>query len=189
MIEKIEDILDMQFLPEHIKEEHCDELDFDNDFMGQELFDYIYAVLHSPTYRETYKEFLKIDFPRIPITKDKNIFWKLVAYGKKLRELHLLESEKLNQQLISYPVGGDNKVEKITYQDDKVWINDVQYFSNVPKVAWEFYIGGYQPAQKWLKDRKGRVLNTEDVLHYQKVIVALVETDRVMKEIDVVNFL
>ena len=71
----------------------------------------------------------------------------------------------------------------------KVWINDEQYFDNVPLVAWEFYIGGYQPAQKWLKDRKMRVLGFEDIIHYQKMIVALTETDRLMKEIDEVEFM
>jgi len=75
-------------------------------------------------------------------------------------------------------------VGKIKYEDGKVWINDLQYFDNVPLIAWEFYIGGYQPAQKWLKDRKDRELSFEDILHYQKIIVALFETDRLMKAID-----
>ena len=150
-----------------------------------DIFDYIYAVLHSPSYREKYKEFLKIDFPRIPYPKDKKQFDAFVALGKELRELHLLESPKVNKPITTYPVTtGTNIVEKILYKDNKVFINDDKYFGNVPEIAWNFYIGGYQPAQKWLKDRKGRTLTNNDIEHYQKIIVVLVETVRVMKEID-----
>ena len=154
-------------------------------FSPIELLDFIYAVLHSPTYREKYKEFLKIDFPRIPHPKDKETFWSLVKLGGKLRQIHLLESNVLSHFITQYPVTGDNIVnKKATFEDGKVWINKTQYFENVPQVAWEFYIGGYQPAQKWLKDRKDRELSEEDINHYQKIIVALTETDRLMKEID-----
>jgi predicted helicase len=156
-----------------------------NSFAPIDLLDYIYAVLHSPSYREKYKEFLKVDFPRVPYPDNQERFWKLVEKGSELRELHLLESSKANQYITSYPQDGSNQVEKVEFKDEsKVYINSEQYFDNVPKLAWEFYIGGYQPAQKWLKDRKGRELSYEDILHYQKVIVALTETDRLMKEID-----
>jgi predicted helicase len=150
----------------------------------EDILDYIYAVLHSPIYREKYKEFLKIDFPRIPYPKDKITFREFVKYGTELRLLHLLESPKVSQFITSYPVEGSDKVEKIVYLKDKVFINKEQYFGNVPEIAWNFYIGGYQPAQKWLKDRKGRTLTNEDIEHYQKIIVSLTETDRIMKEID-----
>ena len=150
----------------------------------EDIFDYIYAVLHSPTYREKYKEFLKIDFPRVPYPIDKKQFAVLVALGKELRELHLLESPKVRKFITSYPESGSNVVEKITRKGDKVYINTTQYFGNVPDATWNFYIGGYQPAKKWLKDRKGRALTNEDIEHYQKMIVSLVETDRIMKEID-----
>ena len=170
--------------------------------------DYIYAVLHSPTYREKYKEFLKIDFPRVPYPKDAATFWKLVALGGELRQIHLLESLPkafgIEKYITQYPVDGDNVVTKISFMpylyeneipDENgemhypdylgiVHINETQYFADVPTSAWEFYIGGYQPAQKWLKDRKGRQLSFEDILHYQKIIVALTETGRIMKEID-----
>jgi hypothetical protein len=86
--------------------------------------------------------------------------------------------------ITQYPEDGSNLVVKPKYEGGKVYINDTQYFDNVPEVAWEFYIGGYQPAQKWLKDRKERTLNFDDILHYQKIIVALTETDRLMREID-----
>ena len=150
----------------------------------EEVFDYVYAVLHSPTYREKYKEFLKIDFPRVPYPKDKKQFAALAALGKELRELHLLESPKVQRFITSYPESGSNVVEKIAYKDGQVYINAEQYFGGVPEIAWNFYIGGYQPAQKWLKDRKNRALTNENIEHYQKIIVALVETDRIMKETD-----
>jgi predicted helicase len=167
-----------------------------NTFAPIDLLDYIYAVLHSPTYRETYKEFLKIDFPRVPYPELEN-FWQLVELGGDLRQLHLLESPKLDQPITRYPMNGLNcitrKVNKNTFeltdsenQLGQIWINDSQYFDQVPLVAWNFYVGGYQPVQKWLKDRQGRVLSFDDILHYQKVIKALTETDRIMKEIDLI---
>jgi predicted helicase len=115
-------------------------------FSHIDILDYIYAVLHSPTYREKYKEFLKIDFPRVPYPKDIDTFWKLVALGGQLRQIHLLESPIVEKYITTYPQEGSNVVGKIKYEDNKVWINDQQYFENVPLIAWEFYIGGYQPA-------------------------------------------
>jgi very-short-patch-repair endonuclease len=156
-------------------------------FAPIDLLDYIYAVLHSPTYREKYKEFLKIDFPRVPCPKDAATFWQLVKLGGQIRQIHLLESSIVEKYITGYPEDGDNVVVKPKYDNGKVFINDTQYFSNVPEVAWNFYIGGYQPAQKWLKDRKDRKLEFDDILHYQKIIVALTETDRLMKEIDKVD--
>lgn len=160
----------------------------ENTFAPIDILDYIYAVLHSPTYREKYKEFLKIDFPRVPYPKDQDTFWQLVKLGGEIRQIHLLESSTVEQYITQYPMDGDNIVDKPKYKDGKVYINDTQYFDNVPLVAWEFYIGGYQPAQKWLKDRRGRTLELDDILHYQKIIVALSETDRLMKEIDAIEF-
>lgn len=155
--------------------------------LPEDVFDYIYAVLHSPSYREKYKEFLKIDFPRVPYPNDKASFKALVKLGGELRGLHLLESPKLSKFITTYSVEGANVVEKVAYKDGKVYINKEQYFGKVPDVAWNFYIGGYQPAQKWLKDRKGRTLTNSDIEHYQKIIVALAETDRIMGEIDTVG--
>ena len=167
-------------------------------FAPIDILDYIYAVLHSHTYREKYNEFLKIDFPRVPYPKDKETFWQLVKLGGEIRQIHLLESPKVEQYITQYPEDGDNIVTKPHYfpipQNEKtgdlqgnVYINETQYFANVPLKAWEFYIGGYQPAQKWLKDRKERKLEFDDILHYQKIIVALSETDRLMKEIDKID--
>jgi len=163
-------------------------------FYPIDILDYIYAVLHSPSYREKYKEFLKIDFPRVPYPTSAN-FKPLVALGKQLRQLHLLESEDTEKYITQYPIDGTNEVGKIVYEDGKVFINyekasplgrleGLQYFDNVPQIAWNFYIGGYQPAQKWLKDRKGRTLEFDDILHYQKIIVALTKTSELMGEID-----
>ncbi|WP_202806368.1 type ISP restriction/modification enzyme [Planktothrix mougeotii] len=156
----------------------------ENTFAPIDILDYIYAVLHSPNYREKYKEFLKIDFPRVPYPKDQNTFWQLVKLGEEIRQIHLLESPTVEKYITQYPIDGDNIVTKPKYQDGKVYINNTQYFNHVPEIAYNFYIGGYQPAQKWLKDRKDRKLEIEDIFHYQKIIVALTETDRLMKEID-----
>ena len=155
-----------------------------NTFAPIDILDYIYSVLHSRKYREKYKEFLKTDFPRIPYPKNKDTFWALAKLGGEIRQIHLLESQTVEKYITQYPIDGNNVVGKTKYQDGKVFINDTQYFDNVPQIAWEFFIGGYQPAQKWLKDRKERKLEFDDILHYQKIIVALSETDRLMKEID-----
>lgn len=155
----------------------------------EDIFDYIYAVLHSPSYREKYKEFLKIDFPRVPYPQDTESFQALVALGGELRALHLLESPKLKNFITTFPVSGSDTVEAKypKYKDGNVYINDTQYFGGVPEIAWNFYIGGYQPAQKWLKDRQGRKLPNTDIEHYQKMIVVLVQTWGIMKKIDLNN--
>ncbi len=170
----------------------------ESSFSPIEIIDYIYAILHSPTYRRKNKEFLKIDFPRIPYPKSKETFRELGKIGKQIREIHLLESLKVEDNIASYPIVGENNVTKNICQKDweitndekqlgRIWINSEQYFENIPLFAWEFFIGGYQPAQKWLKDRRGHKLSFEDILHYRSVIVALSETDRLMKEIDKID--
>lgn len=181
IVQKIAQQLGLQFEAEKPEYNMVAE---DGGFAPIDILDYIYAVLHSPTYREKYKEFLKIDFPRVPYPKDQDTFWKLVLLGREIREIHLLESPKVEEYITQFPINGENVVEKPIYKNGNVYINSSQYFANVPEIAWNFYIGGYQPAQKWLKDRKDRVLEIDDILHYQKIIVALTETDRLMKEID-----
>ncbi len=153
-------------------------------FAPIDILDYIYAVLHSPTYREKYKEFLKIDFPKVPYPKDKDTFWKLVKLGGEIRQIHLLESSVVDKPICKFNISGTDIVSKPKYENGNVYINETQCFEDVPEVAWNFYIGGYQPAQKWLKDRKDRELQIDDIRHYMKIIVALTETDRLMKEID-----
>lgn len=158
-------------------------------FTPTDLLDYIYAVLHTPQYRTRYKEFLKIDFPRVPFDVSQDVFWQLVELGGELRKLHLLEIDDLDISKIGYPCAGDNVVQKLKYADSKVWINDIQYFEGVSVVAWEFYIGGYQPAQKWLKDRKNLVLTYDDILHYQKIVASLEQTEACMQELENMNWL
>jgi len=149
----------------------------------QALFDYIYAVLHSPSYRERYKEFLKIDFPRIPYPTDWEKFRDLVEKGEELRNLHLMV-DLPHSTGISFPVSGTMQVDCYRWEQNRVYINSEQYFEGVPESAWNFYIGGYQPAQKWLKDRKGMTLSFEDVKHYGNIIFVLQQTERLMKDID-----
>ena len=154
----------------------------------EEIFDYIYGVLHSPAYRAKYKEFLKVDFPRIPYPKNADEFEHFRSFGNQLRELHLMH--KVPESPVTFPETGSMMVDAIRpieNVDDgysySVYINDNQYFANVPREAWEFYIGGYQPAQKWLKDRKGRTLSFDDIEHYRKIISVLIETKAIMEKI------
>ena len=171
-------------------------------FSATDLLDYIYAVLHSPSYREKYKEFLKIDFPRIPFNVDNEEFWRLVEIGSQLRKIHLMEEIGMDKLTVGYPVSGHNIVEGVKWEINPiknggdggdgdavvaatgvVFVNDIQYFENVPEIAFNFYIGGYQPAQKWLKDRKNRELTFDDILHYQKIIYVLEQTSKIMEKI------
>lgn len=147
----------------------------------ESIFDYIYGVLHSPSYREKYREFLKIDFPRIPYPANKDKFEHYRKYGEQLRKLHLMTD--IPQSNVTFPMAGNCVIDKPTYDNGRVYINETQYFDHVPQTAWEFYIGGYQPAQKYLKDRKGRVLTPDEVIHYEAIIAVLLETDKIVKEI------
>ncbi|MEM6890933.1 MAG: type ISP restriction/modification enzyme [Pseudomonadota bacterium] len=148
-----------------------------------QVFDYIYGVLHCPAYRDTFAEFLRIDFPRIPWTSSPDEFWNVAGKGAQLRKLHLMDLAIIGST--SYPFTGEGKnvVDTPRYYEGKVWINKTQYFDAAPPHSWDFYIGGYQPAQKWLKDRKGRELSFSDVQHYQRILKILTETDRIMKTI------
>ena len=147
------------------------------------VFDYLYGVLHCPAYRETYVEFLKIDFPRIPFPSSPEVFRKVSEQGEALRRLHLMEDAAIGETKFTFEGEGDSVVDKPRFEGGKVWINKDQGFAGVPAIAWEFPIGGYQPAQKWLKDRKGRALSWDDIRHYQKIIKILAETDRIMQGI------
>lgn len=145
------------------------------------VFDYIYGVLHTPTYRQKYAEFLKTDFPRIPWPETPAAFWSTADLGGELRRLHLMEADAVGTPMYPFTGDGDAMVDKPRFANATVWINANQGFENVPELAWNFYIGGYQPAQKWLKDRKGRTLSFDDIKHYQKIIKVLVETNRLME--------
>jgi predicted helicase len=155
-----------------------------SDLSPEQVLDYIYGVLYGPAYREKYKDLLKADFPRVPIPANDAEFQKFASFGNQLRELHLMTSPSCDELLTTYPVDGSDEVEKPRFDEGRVWINAQQYFGGVPEIAWNFSIGGYQPAQKWLKDRKGRKLSNEEIVHYQKIITVLAATDAIMREID-----
>jgi predicted helicase len=153
-------------------------------FGSEDIFNYIYAIFHSPTYRSRYAEFLKIDFPRVPLTSNTELFWQLAQKGDRLVQLHLMK--ETGQEISTYPIAGTNIVEKVKYEENnqQVWINSEQYFAQIPPQIWNFYIGGYQVCQKWLKDRKSRELTYEDLTHYQNMISILSETIQLMPDID-----
>jgi len=173
--------LKMQFIPDG-------KGDIKKTFGPEDIFSYMYAVFHSPTYRSRYAEFLKMDFPRLPLTSHTELFRKLCALGDELVSFHLME--KQGKKITSYPAAGDSAVETVRYTEPqcevrgRVWINATQYFDGVPKEVWEFHVGGYQVCAKWLKDRKRRKLTYDDLTHYQQIISALAETIKLMEDID-----
>jgi type I restriction-modification system DNA methylase subunit len=159
----------------------------------EEIFFYIYAVLYSNIYRTKYAEFLKIDFPRVPFTKDYKLFMKMAEYGERLVELHLLKSSEIDTPIARFQGEGNDKVEKlryekeklyINYEKEKLYINNDQYFEGIPLEAWEYQIGGYQVGAKWLKDRKGKPLSVEETKHYCKIVTALKKTIEIQTKID-----
>jgi len=154
----------------------------------EDIFHYAYAVLHSPGYRSRYAEFLKFEFPRLPLTGNLEMFRALVRLGDELTALHLLESPKLAHPITEFIGGRNPEVEKPSWSKNTVWIDKDQTigFKGVREDVWNFHIGGYQVCEKWLKDRKGRTLTKDDLAHYQKIVVALAETIRLMGEIDAV---
>jgi predicted helicase len=152
------------------------------------IFHYLYAVLHSPTYRSRYAEYLKSDFPRVPLPHDRALFERLVALGEKLVALHLLKAPELAKPGTGYPVDGSHAVEKISFDaaNGRVYFNPTQYFTGVEQADWDFHIGGYRVLEKWLKDRKGRTLTIAEITHYQQVAAAIRATRGLMAEIDAV---
>ncbi len=198
-IENFSGKLGMEFIPDG-------QGDCKKTFGPEDVFYYIYAVLHSPTYRERYADFLKIDFPRVPLTSDKKLFATLVKLGGELSALHLMESPEFNQAVTAFPVAGSNEVEKgfpkfvvgevhdlaprplgaatEEGQTGRVQINPTQYFDGVPSKVWNFTVGGYQVCDKWLKDRRGRELTHDDLQHYKKIVTALGLTIELMAQVD-----
>ena len=183
--------LNMKFIPDG-------KGDKNQTFGPEDVFDYMYAVFHSPTYRTRYAEFLKIDFPRLPLTSNPDLFRTLCNFGNQIVKLHLLEES--GDEITTYPIAGDDIVEAVRYNEPdppqpplsrgekegigRVWINKNQYFEGIPPSVWNFHIGGYKVCEKWLKDRKGRQLSYDDLEHYQKIVSALAETINLMDEID-----
>ena len=156
--------------------------DFETTISALDVFNYLYAVFHSPTYRTRYAEFLKMDFPRLPLTSDEALFQKLASFGAELVAIHLMNADIENDSC--FDIEGDNVVEKIEFKDNKVFINKTQFFDNVSPEVWNFHIGGYQVCNKWLKDRKGRVLNYDDCKNYLYILAALENTQDLMGRID-----
>ena len=150
----------------------------------EEIFFYIYAVLYSNIYRTKYSEFLKIDFPRVPFTKDYKLFMKMAEYGERLVELHLLKSSEIDTPIARFQGEGDDKVEKLRYEKEKLYINNDQYFEGIPLEVWGYQVGGYQVCAKWLKDRKGKPLSVEETKHYCKIVTALKKTIEIQTKID-----
>ena len=154
----------------------------------EEIFYYVYAVLYSNKYRTKYASFLKIDFPRIPFTKDYKLFNKMAEYGKKLIDLHLLKSQELESPAVKFYGKGDNKVEKLRYdeKEGRVYISKNQYFEGIAKDVWGYQIGGYQVCNKWLKDRKKRTLTLNEIIHYCRIVTSLQKTIEMQKAIDTI---
>jgi predicted helicase len=150
----------------------------------EEVFYYVYALLYSNTYRSKYLQFLKIDFPRVPFTRESKVFSKMVEFGNILVELHLMKSKELDSPIARFRGNGENTVDKVRYQESRVRVNNEQFFEGVEPEVWEYQIGGYQVCDKWLKDRKGKKLSLEEIKHYCKIVTALEKTISIQKEID-----
>ena len=152
----------------------------------EEIFHYIYALLYSDAYRKKYAEFLKSDFPRVPFTKDYKLFNKVSEKGEELVELHLLKSKKLVKPIAKCEGSGDLRVDKVTYDPEKAraHINPQKWFTGIAPDVWQYHIGGYQVTEKWLKDRKGRELSSEEVTHYTKAVTAIAETINIQETLD-----
>ena len=157
-------------------------VDGDKHFNARNMFAYIYAVLYSPTYRSEYEEFLNRDFPVVPYPKDKKYFWDMVSVGERLINLHLLD--KVSNDVDVVFKGEDRQIQSVSYQDSKVYINRTSYFDNVEVDDWGFIVGGYQPSQRWLKERKGMVLTENDIHKYSEIVNVFHETRAIMREID-----
>ena len=164
----------------------------------EQIFYYIYAVLYSDTYRTKYAEFLKIDFPKVPFTKDYKMFKKVSDFGNRLVDLHLLKSSELDPPVARFQGKGDNRVDKPKFDNSPLppfakggegrfgllHINKGQYFEGIAQNVWRYQIGGYQVCDKWLKDRKGRVLSLDEIETYCRIATAIQKTIEIQKTID-----
>ena len=159
---------------------------YKKDISPEEIFYYIYAVLYSETYRTKYAEFLKIDFPRVPFTKDYKLFKKMSEYGNRLVDFHLLKSQELDSPIARFQGKVNNRVEKLKYDDKAgvLYINKEQYFEGISQDVWSYQIGGYQVCDKWLKDRKERVLSLDEIQTYCRIVTAIQKTIEIQKAID-----
>lgn len=152
-----------------------------------QVVDYVYGILHSTAYTEEFQAFLARDFPKVPVPASDEVFCHVSDCGRRLREIHLLKSDILNNLDTTFPENGSFAVDRPVYKDGQVWINLTQYFGGVSDAVWNAQIGAYCPAQKWLKDRRGTVLSYADIVHYQRVLTALARSHEVIAEIDLIN--
>lgn len=171
----------MQFVPDG-------QGNLESGFGAEDVFHYIYAVLHSPQYRSRYADFLRSDFPRIPVPTGYALFAQLAQTGAQLTSLHLMTAH--GDEMPAFAIDGSREIERVRYSEPsegtpgRVWINRDQHFEGVTPQTWNFTIGGYQPAKKWLQDREGRVLDFEDIQAYRRICAALAETPHLMQQID-----
>ena len=177
----LEKILNLIFIPDGRG-------DLETTIGPKDVFNYAYAIFHSPAYRSRYAAFLKMDFPRLPLTSDRALFQTLCILGAELTALHLMERDA--PAIASYPVAGTNRIDAVRYSEPnndtpgRVWINALQYFQGIPPEVWNFHIGGYQVVSKWLKDRKGCVLRFDDLTHYLRISAAIQRTLQIQQKID-----
>lgn len=157
------------------------------DYDDVAVMDYVYGILHSAAYTEEFQAFLALDFPKIPIPPSDEMFCHVSDCGRRLREIHLLKSDALNDIDATYPVTGSDAVDRYVYKDNQVWINSEQYFGGVSEAVWNTVVGAYRPAQKWLKDRRGSNLSYDEIVHYLKLVTALARSQDVRAEIDLVG--
>jgi predicted helicase len=151
----------------------------------EDILYYIYGVFYSNIYRQTYAEFLKIDFPRVPFTTNYDLFKEIGKLGKQLAGLHLLKSPVLDLPVAKFQGSGDNdRIDKVTFKEDerRIYINKDKYFEGIAPEVWNYHIGGYQVLHKYLKDRKGRIM--DDAPYYCRIITALSKTIEIQKKID-----
>ncbi|MBX7132301.1 MAG: hypothetical protein K1X67_06450 [Fimbriimonadaceae bacterium] len=154
--------------------------------LALEVFSYALALLNAPSYASYFGERLKRDWPRLPLPGSPAFFRALADLGRDLAAIQTMESPKLAKPITEFVGGRNPEVEKLSWSKNTVWLDKAQTsgFNGVREDVWNFHIGGYQVCEKWLKDRKGRTLTKDDLAHYQKIVVALSETIRLMKEID-----
>jgi hypothetical protein len=151
-----------------------------------DIFNYAYAVFRSPTFRRRYEGFLKIDFPRLPLASNEQLFVALAGLGEQLVALHLLESPEIDVPITEFVGAGRVEIERPSWSDETVWVDREQTFGfrNVSEAVWQFHVGGYQVCEKWLKDRKGRLLSKRDIDHFQRMVVAIAESIQLTQQID-----
>lgn len=191
-VEQIEEATELRFV-------HDGREDLKLNFGPEDVLSYIYAVFHSPSYRERYEAHLKLDFPRIPLPSSANLFRSLVALGHDLLALHLLESPRLDDLVITYTGPPNPVVGRVAWSEGTVWLDAGKAsardghratgtgtigFHLIPEEVWDLQIGSYQVCHKWLKDRKGRILSSDEINHYRKIVTALCITSGLMSGID-----